>query len=163
MTKRPEWFRHRLIALAALGVAGTVAELAMLRHWSTPLAALPLVVLIGAGVGVARLATHPAPKVIRVARLAGWTLVAAGIVGVGVHVWSNLKAAPLDGVLGATWAERSMISRLWLASTGAVGPAAPLAAGSLAPTGLVMVLAAAAHEATATEHLIADPDGVRPR
>lgn len=141
--------RRGLTALTALGLAGTLVELATLRHWDGPREVIPWVVLVVSGGALLALVARPGPATVRAARLTALALALAGVVGVAIHVLANLESAPLDGVVGPTWDSFPLWRQIWMASTGGVGPAPPLAAGALAPTGLAMALATVGHPAGA--------------
>jgi len=141
-----EGMRRGLLALSGLGVAGTLVELASLRHWQSTLQVVPWLFLVPCGLMVAAVAWWPTPRNVVLARWVGFIVAAAGVVGLIVHIISNMDAAPLDGAVGPTWDTLSIWRQVWMASTGGVGPAPALAAASLAPTGLALALATHRHE-----------------
>lgn len=133
--------RRGLLALAALGVLGTIVELAILRHWDNAIELIPWVCLAFAGATVVALASRPSRRSVLWARWVGLAVAAAGAYGLIIHVSANMNAAILDGTVGPTWEGLSIWRQLWLASTGGVGPAPPLSAASITPTGLALALA----------------------
>lgn len=146
-----EGLRRGLLALSGLGVVGTLVELAVLRHWKSSVELTPWPLLLLAGSLVVLLAMRPNRKVVVWARWTGLILAAAGLIGLAVHVVANMDTAPLDGTVGATWDSLGIWRQVWLASTGGVGPAPPLSAASIAPTGLALALATYRHETLASE------------
>lgn len=139
--------RRGLLALSGLGVVGTLVELAILRHWHSLNELTPWLVLVTSGILLPMLAFRPSRKVVIWARWTGVVLAMAGVYGLTVHILANMNSAPLDGTIGATWDGLSVWRQVWLASTGGVGPAPPLSAASIAPTGLAIALATYRHEA----------------
>ncbi len=156
MSDTASGLRAGLLALSALGIAGTLAELAALRHWDGPQQLVPWFFLAGAGVTLVLAVTRPSRRAVVALRSAGIILAAVGLYGVVVHIVSNMGAAPLDGVVGPVWAQMSLPSRLWAASTGGVGPAPPLSAAAMVPTGLAMALATLHHPALASATAVSE-------
>lgn len=146
-----EGLRRGLLALSGLGVVGALVELAVLRHWNSMSELTPWPFLLLGGSLVVLLALRPSRRVVVWARWAGLILAAAGLYGIVVHVLANMDTASLDGTIGATWGSLSIWRQVWLASTGGAGPAPPLAAASIAPTGLALALATYRHEALDTD------------
>ncbi len=70
-----------------------------------------------------------------------------GAAGIGVHVWANLQAGPLDRDFESTWAALPILQQWWLASTGQVGPAPTLAPGALTEIALALLIATIRHPA----------------
>ncbi|MFN8638113.1 MAG: hypothetical protein U0360_01340 [Dehalococcoidia bacterium] len=68
-------------------------------------------------------------------------MLAIAAAGIYFHIDENYQAGPLDRTFSATWDSMSVVSRLWTASTQAVGPSPVLASGALAMTALVAILA----------------------
>lgn len=141
--------RRGLFALAALGVLGTLVELAILRHWDNLSELIPWVFLTAAGALVVATFRKPSRKTILWARWVGLAVGAAGVYGLIIHIAANMSAAPLDASVGPLWDSLPIWHQLWLASTGGAGPAPPLSAASVAPTGLALSLATYRHEALA--------------
>lgn len=146
-----EGLRRGLLALSGLGVLGTLVELSVLRHWNSVAELTPWPFLVVGGSLVVMLALRPSRKVVMAARWVGLVVATAGLFGVVMHVLANLETAPLDGVIGADWSSLSVWHQVWLASTGGVGPAPPLAAASITPTGLALALATYRHEALGSD------------
>jgi len=139
--------RSGLLGLAALGIVGTGIELAVLRHWGSPLSAIPWFALAAGGVAIWLIARRPGRRVVLGARAIGLLMALAGAYGVAVHVSTNMGSAVLDGTVGPIWRSLPLWRQVWMAASGGVGPAPPLAAGSLAPTGLALTLATLGHPA----------------
>jgi hypothetical protein len=141
----PTRLRTGVLALAALGIAGTTLELVFLRHWTslTQLVVWPgILALLGA---FTMLVGRPTSSRVTGARaIAGAVLIVAAI-GVALHVYGNLEAGPLDRDYATTWATMSSVEQWWLAITGGVGPAPVLAPGVLAEISLALLLATVAH------------------
>jgi hypothetical protein len=68
-------------------------------------------------------------------------------VGVGVHVWQNYEAAPLDYRFTASWPTTAEPIRWILAATDTVGPAPSLAPAALAFVCICLFLATLGHPA----------------
>lgn len=81
------------------------------------------------------------PRARRAILVLGLAAVVVGVLGVGVHVWANLEAAPLDADYETTWATLPVVEQWWLATTGGVGPAPTLAPVVLIEIGLALLLA----------------------
>jgi hypothetical protein len=139
--------RGGIVALAALGVAGLLIELAFLRHWSTIGALVVWPTLVAAALAVVALARRPAPGRVRVVRWLALAVVVVGVVGMVLHVNENLIAGPLDRNYASTWDSLSLLEQLLLAVTGGVGPAPALAPGSMSELGLAIALATVRHPA----------------
>ena len=140
--------RRGLLALSALGVVGMMVELATLRHWDNPAELVPWAALVAAGIMVLVVARWPTPLGVRLAVLTGVLLALAGVYGLVSHILANMSTAPLDADVGPIWDGLGLWGRLWLASTGGVGPAPPLSAAALTPTGLALALAGYGHPAS---------------
>lgn len=112
--------------LALATTLGTLLELAVERHWNGWIQLIPWVA--GVVLLAALAAARYGPARWRPAARAGFGLVLlVGAVGVVEHVRANWLAAPLDSTVGATWDQRGLLSQLWLAATGGVGPSPSLA------------------------------------
>jgi hypothetical protein len=120
-------FRRAFLTLAAAGVAGTALELAMLRHWNSPVEMIPWVVLAALGAGIAVAAVRPGRRAIRAVRWLAVVVAVTAVFGVARHVLANYDAGPLDARYTTRWATMSGPSRWWAALTQSVGPAPILA------------------------------------
>lgn len=149
--------RYGVLALAALGLAGTSVELVFLRHWTsgTQLLVWPAVVVLA--IALLLLVRRPDRRAIRVVRVLSLAVGAFAIVGDYFHVVANLDAGPLDRQYAATWDTLGFAQQLWLAATGSVGPAPALTPGVFAEIALALLLATLRHAA-----LEAGPTGVLP-
>ncbi|MGH9023210.1 MAG: hypothetical protein ACRDV9_08940 [Acidimicrobiia bacterium] len=141
------WLRAGLLALAAIGLAGTAAELAFLRHWDGLVQLIPWAAVAVLGAAMACLAVRPSAARVLAARALGAVAAAAGLYGVYEHIAENYHAGPLDAVYGPKWESLPTLSRLWAAGTGGVGPAPTLAPAVLAQIALCLFVATLAHPA----------------
>ncbi len=139
--------RRGLLYLAAISLLGTAVELAAERHWTQPVMGLAWGALAVAAGAVALLAGSPSAKRVRLARVLSLVVMAVAVVGVGVHVYSNFDAGPLDQHYGAAWESLPLAARWWLAASKTVGPSPPLAPGVLAEVALCVLLATVQHPA----------------
>jgi hypothetical protein len=138
-------FRRILISLALVGMIGTAAELAMLRHWNSRDQLIPwfalgalllaLVLIVGSGTRSA----------IGIARVLAALVALAAIYGVISHVQANYEAGPLDFRYADSWSNLSATSRWWAAATGGVGPSPALAPLILAQSAACLWLATLRH------------------
>ena len=119
--------RSGLLGLGFVGALGTMLELVLARHWSTPIRLLPWFVLAI----IAVLALRPTRGAIRLARAVAVASVAMGMFGVVEHVKANDDAARLDAVFGPKWDAMSGASRWWRALIESVGPSPPFAPAAL--------------------------------
>lgn len=145
--------RRGALGLAGIGVAGTAAELAFLRHWNGFEQLIPWIALAALAIAGIVLVAAPTAPVVRSVRLIGGVAAVAGLYGVYVHVSENYATAPLDGTYGPRWDSMSFLDRVWAATTGEVGPAPTLAPGALAQIGLCLLLACTGHPALRTRRL----------
>ena len=104
--------RAGLLVLAGLGVAGTAAELAAIRHWESAVQLIPWAVLAALGAAIAAVAWLPGRATVLGSRLVGLATLAVGAYGVVEHVSSNLSSGPLDATYGPRWASMGTASRL---------------------------------------------------
>lgn len=139
--------RRGLLALAALGVAGTAVELAMLRHWKGAVQLVPWVALAVLAVALGALALRPGPGTVRLVRALALTVLVIAGFGVFEHVLANYRAAPLDFRYTARWPTMPAGSRWWAAFSGAVGPSPTLAPTILAWASLCLWFATLRHPA----------------
>ena len=140
-----ERLRLGILGLAALGIVGTTIELVFLRHWSSTLALIVWPALIALAIAFRAVAFGPTDRRIRRARWLALAVVVVGGLGVGVHVWANLEAGPLDQAYETTWSTMSVVEQWFLALTGGVGPAPTLAPGALAEIAFMVGLATVGH------------------
>ncbi|MGH8974175.1 MAG: hypothetical protein ACRD0C_13375 [Acidimicrobiia bacterium] len=141
------WLRAGLLGLAVIGLAGTAAELAFLRHWDGLVQLIPWAAVAVLGTAVACLAVRPSAARVLAARALGAVAAAGGLFGVYEHIAENYHAGPLDAVYGPKWESMRTLSRLWAAATGGVGPAPTLAPAVLTQIALCLFVATLAHPA----------------
>jgi uncharacterized membrane protein YeaQ/YmgE (transglycosylase-associated protein family) len=137
--------RTGLLGIAALGVVGTLLELALARHWSGPLQVLPWIVVAILGVAVVLVAFRASPRVVRLARTVAIIAFPVGLFGVYEHVEANHSAGPLDAVYGARWDSMSGVSQWWHALVESVGPSPSFAPGAMALIALCLLVASIGH------------------
>jgi hypothetical protein len=148
--------RLGLLALCATGIVGTAAELAMLRHWQSPLQLVPWFALGGLAVALAGLARQPTAASVKWARgIAGAVIVVAAF-GVMEHVMADYRDGAHSPRYSARWKTMSEASRWWAAASGGVGEAPTLAPGVLAEAAFCLALATVGHPAGAGHRR--DPD-----
>lgn len=147
--------RLGLLGLAAFSIVGLGLELVFLRHWGSTLEAIVWPVLLGLVLGWIAIVRGRSRRTIIAARWLAAVTVAAAVIGIGVHVWANLEAAPLDREFAATWPTLPVAQQLFLAVTGGVGPAPTLAPGALAEIALTLALSTVGHPALAQQRDIA--------
>lgn len=139
--------RRSLLVLAGASLAGTAIELAMLRHWGSPLRLVPWFALGGLAGALALVVARPSGRTVRLARIVAAAAVVTGVFGVVEHVVANYEAAPLDFRYGPRWAAMSAAARWWAAATKTVGPAPPLTPAVLAWAALCLWFATLRHPA----------------
>jgi hypothetical protein len=129
--------RLSLLAIAALGIAGTAAELAIERHWQNleQWYAWLALAIVTAGL-IAMLRRWRAS--LWFARLCAVIAIAFAVVGVWRHINANYETAPLDFRYETRWDDMSVRERLWDVVTGEVGAAPILASGVLATIGIAL-------------------------
>ena len=137
--------RRALIWLAALGVAGTALELALIRHWNGFIQMIPWISLGVVGAAIVLLVVRPTPAVIRVVRIVAVLVALSAAYGVYEHVLANYHAGPLDFRYSAKWATMSAASRWWTAISETVGPSPALAPLILAWSSLCLFFATIGH------------------
>jgi hypothetical protein len=100
---------------------------------------------------------------IRVVRAIALLAAISGLYGLYIHVKSNYDAAILDYHYTDRWPHMSLVSKLWAASTGQVGPSPVMAPAVLSQCAVCLALATFRHPrlvasrarvATATEHSV---------
>ncbi|MGH3692777.1 MAG: hypothetical protein ACRDRX_02025 [Pseudonocardiaceae bacterium] len=145
--------RGSLVALTALGIAGTAFELASLKHWHGAIQLVPwfaLVVLAGA------LALHMTrPAHLPVVRGLALLVLAASAYGVFEHALANYESGPLDQRFTDTWDGLSLWLQWWYAITKTVGPAPTLAPGMLGQAAATLILATIGAGAASTNAALA--------
>lgn len=139
--------RLGLLGLSAFSIVGLALELVFLRHWGSALEASVWPVLLVLVIGWVTIARGRSARAIVAARWLAAATVVVAVIGVGVHVWANLQAAPLDREFAATWSTLPPAQQLFLAVTGGVGPAPTLAPGALAEIALTLALSTVGHPA----------------
>lgn len=82
--------RALLLGSLAVGVLGTIGELILLRHIDRPTQWIPLVLLVGSVPILAWHAKAPGSSSVRALQVAMVALVAAGVLGVGLHYGGNV-------------------------------------------------------------------------
>jgi hypothetical protein len=137
--------RRSMLGLAAAGILATAGELATLRHWTTTLQLIPWFVLAVCAIGVLIIAFGGSRQMIRVVRFICIAGVVGGLYGVFDHIKENYDAAILDYHYTDRWPHMSLISKLWAAGSGSVGPAPVLAPAVLTQIALCMALATLHH------------------
>lgn len=145
----PTRLRAGILALAAIGIAGTASELVFLRHWTSLTQLVVWPGLLALVVALVMLLTGPTVGRVTGARAIAGAVLVVAVLGVALHVHGNLEAGPLDRDYATTWATMSSVEQWWLAITGGVGPAPVLAPGVLAEISLALLLATVAHPAFA--------------
>ena len=140
-------FRRYLLVLAALGVVGTGAELAMLRHWTTTVQLVPWFALGAVAVAVAALWLRPSRRTVLLARILAVAVSLAALFGMWEHVRGNYDAGPLDRRYTYTWDTMSSTTRWWKAVTKSVGPSPMLAPAVLVQASLCLLFATRRHPA----------------
>jgi hypothetical protein len=140
--------RTGVLALAGLGIAGTVVELVFLRHWSSATATIVWVGIVALGAGFVGILGRPTATRIQAVRMLAAVGLVVSLLGIGFHVLENLDAGPLDRAFAARWATMSAVDQWFTAITGGVGPAPTLAPGALAEISLALLLTTVRHPAT---------------
>ena len=130
--------RRLLVAVVLLGIVGLIGELALLEHFDSVWQWVPLVALgLGLVAGVALLA-RPSSATVHTFRVVMMTFVAAGALGIWLHVRDNVEfEREMDGGLRG-------LALLWEALRGATPSLAP---GSLAHMGLIGLASTYRHPA----------------
>jgi len=123
--------RRGVLALAGLGIAGTVIELIFLRHWTTATAAIVWVGIVALGAAFVTLLGNPTAGRVRAVRILAAVGLVVAVVGIWFHVIENLDAGPLDRAFASRWDTMSALDQWWTAITGGVGPAPTLAPGAI--------------------------------
>jgi hypothetical protein len=135
--------RRGMLALAALGSAGTALELVSLRHWTSLGRLGPWVALLGLAVGLALMRKAASPTAIRAVQALAAGAVLIGALGVAVHVRANYEQAARNPQYAASWSSTAEPARWLMAADGAVGSTPTLAPGAIAFMGLILLLGTA--------------------
>lgn len=136
--------RRALLIVAGVIIVGTVAELAMQRHWTKPTQFVAWGSLLALAVGIG-LVARPTPGRLRVARIIVLVVAVAALFGMWEHIEGNYDAGPLDAVYGEQWDGMSEASRWWVSFIQSVGPSPALAPGVLVIASLCIWFAARRH------------------
>ncbi|WP_083665174.1 hypothetical protein [Kocuria sp. CNJ-770] len=135
-------FYRRVLTLLGIGtVLGALTELAMLRHWQGPAQLVPWAVLTVLLLAAAAWLVRRSAGTARAVQVAAAVSVLGAAYGVYEHVLANLRAGPLDPRYAELWESMSGAARLWLASSGAVGPSPVLVPGTMGLAGVLLWLA----------------------
>jgi hypothetical protein len=153
--------RRSILALAAAGIVATTVELATLRHWTTTNQLIPWMVLGVLAIGVLIVAFGGSPQMIRVVRFVALVAAISGVYGLYIHVKANYDAAILDYHYTDRWPQMSLMSKLWAASSGQVGPSPVMAPAVLSQCAVCLALATFRHPrlASARARRPANADG----
>jgi hypothetical protein len=135
--------RRGVLALAALGSAGTALELVSLRHWTSLGRLGPWVALLGLAVGLLLVRSDTSARTIRAVQVLAAGAVLIGALGVGVHVHANYEQAARNPQYAASWSSTAEPARWLMAADGAVGSTPTLAPGAIAFMGLILLLGTA--------------------
>jgi hypothetical protein len=129
---------YRLLAWFALAAAiGTLAELALERHWDGTIQRVPWAVAGLIVLAAAAWLARPSGMTRRFARMVAAVAIAGSVFGAWEHIAENHAAGPLDFRYAASWESLPAAEQWWKAATKAVGPAPVLAPGILAFAGLL--------------------------
>ena len=134
----PGPFRRLLLALVLLGMLGLIAELLLLEHFEDVLQWVPLAALAAGVLLALAVWTRPGPGTLRPFQALSALYVAAGVLGVYLHLRGNVEfERESDASLRG-------LPLLWEAMHGATPALAP---GALAQLGLLGLLLAHRHPA----------------
>jgi len=148
-----ELLRRCLLALVLLSVGGTAVELAMVRHWKTPVQAVPWVMLVVATGAAVLLASRPSPRTVWTVRVLAVVIAISAAFGVYEHIQENYDAGPLDQRYETTWDTMPAAAKWWAAISKTVGPAPPIAPAVLGQAALGLLFATVRHPALVGRHL----------
>jgi hypothetical protein len=137
--------RRSMLALAAAGIVATTVELATLRHWTTTTQLIPWMVLGVLAIGVLIVAFGGSRQMIRIVRFIALVAAISGLYGLYIHVKANYDAAILDYHYTDRWPQMSLMSRLWAAGSGQVGPSPVMAPAVLSQCAISLALATFRH------------------
>ncbi len=137
--------RRSMLALAAAGIVATTVELATLRHWTTTTQLIPWMVLGVLTIGVLIVALGGSRQMIRIVRFIALVAALSGLYGLYIHVKANYDAAILDFHFTDRWPHMSLVSKLWAAGSGQVGPSPVMAPAVLSQCAVCLALATLRH------------------
>ena len=128
---------------------------------------IPWLVLAVLGIGVLIVAFGPSRQMLRVVRTVALIAALSGVYGLYIHVKANYDAALLDFHFTDRWPHMSLMSKLWAAGSGQVGPSPVMAPAVLSQCAVCLALATLRHpklvsaraRATAPEHKTTLIDG----
>lgn len=143
--------RRALLVLSAIALAGTTVELVIGRHWDGLTQVIPFAAITVATIALSMIATARSRTSLRIAQGLCAVVLIASALGVWKHVAGNEESGSLDQRFAATWESTPAPRRWWLAVSGGVGPAPPLAPGVLAETALMLLAATLRHPASRPE------------
>lgn len=123
--------RAAFLWLAAASAVGTAIELATIRHWRSFEQVVPWMVLAVLALGIGIVALRPSRSNVIVVRVLAAMAMAGGLFGIVEHIRANYGSAVLDYRYTERWPTMSVMSKLWAASSGAMGPSPILAPGIL--------------------------------
>ena len=141
--------RRSLVLVIGVGVAGLAAELLVERHWGTPVRYVPWIALAALAWCVWRLWRGPTARDLRVTRIIAGASIAAGVVGIALHINENYGAGPLDQHYSLIWDAMSETQRWWAALSKSLGPAPTFAPAALILLALLVIVATQRHPALA--------------
>jgi hypothetical protein len=134
--------RTGALAVAALVVVGTVAELAITRHWNGFEQLVPWFALAAVTAALVLVAGGwPAGR--RPALVLAGMCALAGAYGVLEHVERRHDTLPLDAAYDGKWDAMSTLSQWWAAFTSDAGKIPVLAPGALTVAAALVLVAAA--------------------
>ena len=139
--------RRCFLALAVTGIAGTAAELALSRHWTSAVQLIPWYALGALVVACVLLVTRPRRAAVIAVRVLAVAVVLSAGFGIYEHVLANYHAAPLDFRYTSRWPAMSTASRWWAAASESVGPSPTLAPGVMAQAAVCLLFATLGHPA----------------
>jgi hypothetical protein len=120
--------RRLLGWLLAIGIAGLVAELLLLEHTESPLQWIPLALLASGAAGLALVALRPARWTVQLMRGVMALCIAAGGLGVFLHLRGNVE---FEREADAAAAFGTLLARAFKGATPALAPGALLQLGLL--------------------------------
>ena len=139
--------RRLLLGLALLASLGTLAELALERHYDGMDQRIPWLIASALALAAIAVAVRPDRASIAAARVLTAVALIGSAIGIFKHIEENHAAGSLDYRYAETWESRSAADQWFKAATKAVGPAPVLAPGALAFAALVLAAATVQHPA----------------
>jgi hypothetical protein len=140
--------RRGLLGLCAASIAGTAVELAMVRHWNSPIQMVPWFALGALTLALAAVVKRPTPTRLKWARAIAAGVALTAVFGVVEHVEANYHAGRRDPRYSSRWETMSTPARWWAAVSGGVRKNPVLAPAVLAEAAFCLALATARHPAT---------------